>query len=132
MNNAIASIKSSADVCLSQDHGRGVCELVEMLLEKDAALVPIERTGVPLGQTVDANNAWLPAESVMLVVGNSGSGKSSFITWLTERMVQARQDFCIIDPEGDYLTLDGAVTVGGLTTPPDDRGIGTTASTGAA
>ena len=118
VNNAIASIKSSADVCLSQDHGRGVCELVEMLLEKDAALVPIERTGVLLGQTVDANNAWLPAESVMLVVGNSGSGKSSFITWLTERMVQARQDFCIIDPEGDYLTLDGAVTVGGLTTPP--------------
>jgi HAD superfamily hydrolase (TIGR01484 family) len=118
VSNAIESIKSSADLCLSHDHGRGVCELVDMLLEKDAQLVPVERTGIQLGQTTNAREVWLPPESVMLVVGNSGSGKSSYITWLTERMVQAHQGFCIIDPEGDYLTLDDAVTVGGLTVPP--------------
>ncbi|ROO40021.1 HAD-IIB family hydrolase [Pseudomonas sp. 7SR1] len=118
VNNAIESIKSSADLCLSQDHGQGVCELVDLLLDKDATLVPIERTGILLGQTDDARNVWLASESVMLVVGNSGSGKSSYVTWLTEGMVHARQGFCIIDPEGDYLTLDAAVTVGGLTAPP--------------
>jgi len=89
-----------------------------MLLEKDARLVPVERTGIQLGQTTNARLVWLAPESVMLVVGNSGSGKSSYITWLTERMVEAHQGFCIIDPEGDYLTLDNAVTVGGLTVPP--------------
>ncbi len=118
VNNAIESIKSSADLCLSHDHGQGVCELVDMLLEKDVTLVPIERTGILLGQTINARKVWLRPESVMLVIGNSGSGKSSYITWLTERMVQAHQGFCIIDPEGDYLTLDEAVTVGGLTDLP--------------
>ena len=118
VSNAIDSIKASADVCLSLDHGRGVRELVDMLLEKDATLVPIERIGLELGQTLDAHKVWMPAESVLLVIGNSGSGKSSYVTWLTERMVQAHQGFCIIDPEGDYLTLEDAVTVGGLTVPP--------------
>jgi HAD superfamily hydrolase (TIGR01484 family) len=118
VNNAIASIKSSADLCLTHDHGQGVCELVDMLLEKDAALVCVERIGVQLGQSTHGRKLWLPAESVMLVVGNSGAGKSSYITWLTERMVQAHQGFCIIDPEGDYLTLEDAVTIGGLTAPP--------------
>ncbi|KFE51286.1 HAD-IIB family hydrolase [Pseudomonas syringae] len=118
VSNAIDSIKASADVCLSLDHGRGVCELVDMLLEKDATLVPIERIGLELGQTLKARKVWMPAESVLLVIGNSGSGKSSYVTWLTERMVQAHQGFCIIDPEGDYLTLEDAVTVGGLTVPP--------------
>jgi len=118
VNNAIDSIKARADICLSQDHGRGGCELIDMLLQKDAALVPVERIGVQLGRTADARKVWLPPESVLLVIGNSGSGKSSYVTWLTERMVEAHQGFCIIDPEGDYLSLDGAVTVGGLTTPP--------------
>lgn len=118
VNNAIDSIKARADICLSQDHGRGVCELIDMLLQKDAALVPVERIGVQLGRTADARKVWLPPESVLLVIGNSGSGKSSYVTWLTERMVEAHQGFCIIDPEGDYLSLDGAVTAGGLTTPP--------------
>ncbi|WP_246883002.1 HAD hydrolase family protein [Pseudomonas sp. Tri1] len=118
VSNAIASIKASVDLCLSHDHGRGVCELVDMLLEKDAALVSVERIGIQLGQDTHARKVWLAPESVMLIVGNSGSGKSSYITWLTERMVQAHQDFCIIDPEGDYLTLDDAVTVGALSAPP--------------
>lgn len=118
VDNAIDSIKANADICLTHDHGDGVCELVDMLLEKDAALVPIERIGLELGQTLDARKVWMPAESVLLVIGNSGSGKSSYVTWLTERMVQAHQGFCIIDPEGDYLTLEDAVTVGGLIVPP--------------
>ncbi|MFS2155797.1 HAD-IIB family hydrolase [Pseudomonas sp. Pseusp122] len=118
VNNAIESIKASADVLLSLDHGRGVCELVDLLLLKDAALVPVERIGMCLGQTSNARKMWLPPESVLLVVGNSGAGKSSYVTWLTERMVEARQGFCVIDPEGDYLTLEDAVTIGGLTVPP--------------
>lgn len=118
VSNAIGSIKASADIHLSHDHGWGVCELVDLLLEKDAALVPVQRIGIELGQTLDARKVWMPAESVLLVIGNSGSGKSSYVTWLTERMVEAHQGFCIIDPEGDYLTLEDAVTVGGLIRPP--------------
>lgn len=118
VGNAIASIKADADVELTQPYGAGVCELVEMLIEKDVQLVAIDRTGLNVGKTTEAHPVWLRAESVMLVLGNSGSGKSSYVTWLTERMVEARQEFCVIDPEGDYLTLKNAVTIGGLTVPP--------------
>lgn len=38
VSNAIESIKARADICLTQDHGRGVCELIERLLQQDAAL----------------------------------------------------------------------------------------------
>lgn len=132
VSNAIESIKARADICLTQDHGRGVCELIERLLQQDAALGKIERIGLRLGQTDDERPVWLPPGSVLLIIGNSGSGKSSYVTWLTERMVQARQDFCIIDPEGDYLCLEDAVTVGGLTTPPHDRRITAPSVTGPA
>lgn len=118
VSNAVESIQTSADIRLAGDHGRGVCELIDLLLEQDAALVPVEKTGLQMGSTIDGHKLWLPAESVMLVIGNSGSGKSSYVTWLTERMVEARQGFCVIDPEGDYLTLEDAVTIGGLTAPP--------------
>ncbi|MDH0747200.1 HAD-IIB family hydrolase [Pseudomonas sp. GD03842] len=118
VSNAIASIKSCADIRLERDHGQGVCELIDQLLLKDAALVPVDRIGIHLGQAGDAKDVWLPPESILLIVGNSGAGKSSYVTWLTERMVQAHQGFCIVDPEGDYLSLDNAVTIGGLTAPP--------------
>ena len=118
VSNAIASIKSCVDIRLEHDHGQGVCELVDLLLQKDAALVSVDRNGMRLGQGANARDIWLPPESILLIVGNSGAGKSSYVTWLTERMVQAHQGFCIVDPEGDYLSLDDAVTIGGLTAPP--------------
>jgi HAD superfamily hydrolase (TIGR01484 family) len=37
VDNTIDSIKANADICLTHGHGDGVCELVDMLLEKDAA-----------------------------------------------------------------------------------------------
>lgn len=33
-------------------------------------------------------------------------------------MVDKGLEFCVIDPEGDYLTLENAVTIGGLREPP--------------
>jgi HAD superfamily hydrolase (TIGR01484 family) len=118
VSNAIASIKSCVDIRLEHDHGQGVIELVDLLLHKDCALVPVDRVGMHLGQGDNARDLWLPPDSILLIVGNSGAGKSSYVTWLTERMVQAHQGFCIVDPEGDYLNLKDAVTIGGLTAPP--------------
>ena len=48
----------------------------------------------------------------ILVSGPSGTGKSTFATGLIERLTDRHYQLCIIDPEGDYSTLDDIVTVG--------------------
>jgi hypothetical protein len=48
----------------------------------------------------------------VLLAGTSGSGKSTFATAFLERLSLARRQFCIIDPEGDYPSLEGAVVLG--------------------
>jgi len=47
-----------------------------------------------------------------LVVGSSGGGKSTVVAGLVERLRAANYNFCIIDPEGDYDTVEGAVVLG--------------------
>ena len=48
----------------------------------------------------------------ILVSGASGAGKSTFATGLIERLLDRHYQVCIIDPEGDYSTLDDIVTLG--------------------
>ena len=48
----------------------------------------------------------------MLVAGSSGSGKSTLTTGLLERLAGEGYQYVVIDPEGDYSTLEGAVLLG--------------------
>src|SRR5262249_54765183 len=48
----------------------------------------------------------------LLLTGSSGSGKSTLATALLERLAAQGYQFCIIDPEGDYETFEGVVTLG--------------------
>jgi hypothetical protein len=47
-----------------------------------------------------------------LIAGTSGSGKSTFTTAFLERLQEAQYQYVIIDPEGDYSSLEGAVVLG--------------------
>ncbi len=47
-----------------------------------------------------------------LVVGTSGGGKSTVVAGLVERLRAANYNFCIIDPEGDYDSVESAVVLG--------------------
>jgi hypothetical protein len=47
-----------------------------------------------------------------LIAGTSGSGKSTFALGFLERLTEPGYQFCIVDPEGDYQNLEGAVTLG--------------------
>ena len=48
----------------------------------------------------------------MLVAGTSGSGKSTITTGILERLAEQGYQFVVVDPEGDYSTLEGAVVLG--------------------
>ena len=48
----------------------------------------------------------------MLVCGQSGSGKSTIVTGLFERITDLKYQVCLVDPEGDYENLPGVRTFG--------------------
>ncbi|TCR76701.1 HAD-IIB family hydrolase [Rhizobium sp. BK376] len=116
--NAVPSLKREVDIELARDHGLGVKDLIGRLVEEDHRILPLPKRGILAGIDQQGNKVYIAPEELILVAGNSGCGKSSFMTLLTERMVEKGQEFCVIDPEGDYLQLKDAVTVGGVSEPP--------------
>jgi hypothetical protein len=89
--NALPALKDRADLVMAHDHGAGVAELIDHIVEE---------------VTFD------PYNSTLLVCGTSGSGKSTLTTTIIERLSAAGYQFAIIDPEGDYASLEHAVVLG--------------------
>lgn len=116
--NAVPSLKQEADIRLSKDHGAGIAELIERIIEDDQRILPLAKRGILAGLDRQGGEVYIEQGELVLVAGNSGCGKSSFMTLLTERMVAQGYEFCVIDPEGDYLQLENAVTIGGISEPP--------------
>ncbi len=119
--NALPKLKDAADIVTQADHGAGVAELIEALLQDDLASVEprLQRHHLLVGTTEDGTEVKLPpyAQNVLLV-GTSGSGKSSLATGFLERLAEQKYTFCIIDPEGDYGAFADAVAIGAPTRPP--------------
>ncbi|HET8996038.1 MAG TPA: HAD-IIB family hydrolase [Acetobacteraceae bacterium] len=116
--NALPALRDTADITLQGDHGHGVAELAQMIAERDGGIVPPSRRGILAGKDRAGEPVYLEPESLVLVAGVSGAGKSCFAKLLTERMSQGGFEFCVIDPEGDYLGLRNAVTTGSSTEQP--------------
>ena len=111
--NALPAIKERADVVTEGSRGDGVIEIAKRLLDNDLADVPTPaRHGIVIDERDDARVRWPDCDSTVLIAGSSGSGKSTFVQAIVERMVERGYQFCIIDPEGDYDQLDHAFTVG--------------------
>ncbi len=118
--NALPVVRNDADLPLAGDHGAGIIELVDRVIAEDGALAPERKHGPWLGWDRNGRPIHLrPRSGCALVLGPSGTGKSTLATALSERMAERRLDFCIIDPEGDYLELQGAVRIGSLDAPPN-------------
>jgi HAD superfamily hydrolase (TIGR01484 family) len=113
--NSIPVLKEKADIVTDGARGEGVVELIGKLLEDDLANVARERERhqVVLGRRGD-QEVCIPAYGTrILVAGPSGSGKSSVVTALMERLRDRKYQFCVIDPEGDYEGFEESVNIGG-------------------
>jgi hydroxymethylpyrimidine pyrophosphatase-like HAD family hydrolase len=119
--NAVPALKDTADLVTEGERGAGVAELARRLLECDLEDVDAElpRHRVLLGCDAEgAEVGIVPARSSLLVAGPSGSGKSTLTTGLVERLSERGYQFCILDPEGDYEDVAGAVPLGDATRAP--------------
>ncbi len=111
--NALPALKERADFVTARDHGAGVMELCQGLIDNDlSALAPLTHHQLPLGKSSDGEVSIDPYAASIMICGTSGSGKSTLTTGLLERFSERGYQFLILDPEGDYASLELAVVLG--------------------
>ena len=112
VSNALPALKSHADLLLRGDHGIGVSELIERMIATDLIEMAPARHHVRLGKNGVGDVMLDPYATNMMIAGTSGSGKSTLTTGLLERLSEANYQFAILDPEGDYSSIEFAVVLG--------------------
>jgi hypothetical protein len=113
--NALPMLKEQADVVTQNQCGVGVEELIEQLISTDLRSVEsrLTRHHILLGSRIDGQEELLsPYGATLLLAGSSGGGKSTLAIGLLERLAERHYQWCVIDPEGDYETLEGAIALG--------------------
>lgn len=113
--NALLPVKAMADWVTEEGHGEGVVELIDALAADDLGSLDVRLTRhyIELGKYADGRPfAISPWRSGILLAGTSGSGKTTFTIAILEGLIRVGYQFCLIDPEGDYLDLPGATVLG--------------------
>lgn len=118
--NAIAALQERADFVTASPRGAGVAELIDKLVENDASDIrpKSDSNAILIGQS-SSGQVPLPGYGRnLLICGQSGSGKSTFVAGLLERIMEKNYQICLVDPEGDYENLPTCRTVGDEKRPP--------------
>ncbi|MCG3200447.1 MAG: HMP-PP phosphatase [Gammaproteobacteria bacterium] len=113
--NAVPAIKENATFVTAAENGSGVVELIDELIADDLRRVEgnLPQHLVLLGTRPDGTAVQVaPYGRNILIAGPSGSGKSMLTAGLIERLIEKDYQVCIVDPEGDYVTLRDVVTLG--------------------
>ena len=111
--NALESLKDRADLVTRGARGAGVEELIDRILADDLRSVVVARHALLLGERRDGTEMHIAAAGRrVLVAGPSGSGKTTAATAVIERIMAAAYQVCIVDPEGDYESFEGLVSIG--------------------
>jgi HAD superfamily hydrolase (TIGR01484 family) len=121
VGNALPQVQAIADWTTGKRQGDGVMELIEALIKSDLLELDrqLTRHHLELGRFPDDTVfAISPYGQNILLAGTSGSGKTTFTAALLEKLTAKTYQFCLIDPEGDYLDLPGVLSIGDSTQPP--------------
>ncbi|MBB3205602.1 hypothetical protein FHS27_001406 [Rhodopirellula rubra] len=121
VDNALPRVKAMADVVLRHPRGKGVEELIDMIIENDLdELRHRPHRQLVLGTRLDGEPFSIAShgESV-LVTGGPGGGKSKLAIRVMESLTERGEQCCVVDPEGDYRGLDGSITLGTAERAPD-------------
>jgi HAD superfamily hydrolase (TIGR01484 family) len=121
--NALPMLKERADIVTRGDHGAGVVELIERILASDLRELDgqlARRHAIVLGTDDSGQEVILPSQRLcVLLAGPSGSGKSTMTLGIIERLEEQGYQFCLVDPEGDYESIQSAIVLGEVEHAPD-------------
>ncbi len=120
VSNALEGVKDAVDFVLPLSHGEGVEFLIEQILADDLKSYrgASTRHQLTVGTTASGDVELSAYSGPMLISGPSGSGKSTLTNRLVDAISEQAYQFCLIDPEGDYESFEGAVVLGGPNSQP--------------
>src|SRR5690606_18510962 len=121
VNGAVSMLKERADWVTRGAGAEGVRELIERLVHSNLShpWQRITRHDVPIGHDASGQLVRIsPQGTCLLVCGTSGGGKSTLISAFIEQLSERGYQVCVVDPEGDFPTPPGSVTIGGAGHPP--------------
>jgi hypothetical protein len=121
-----ASLKAMADYVLPGDGPRAVAAYIRALANRQRLPVPVRtRRRLMLGHTTDGQPLSLAVRGRnVLVAGDPRSGKSWVTGLLAEQLILYGYCLCVLDPEGDYRSLEmlpGVTVLGGADPLPKPR-----------
>jgi hypothetical protein len=113
--NAVPSVKARAAFVTQNAQGHGVAELIDELVATDLSRMQgqLPQNRIAIAKRPDGSDITIPPYGLnLLIAGPSGSGKSTATAGIVERLVERAYQTCIVDPEGDYGTLQDVITIG--------------------
>ncbi len=112
--NALDAVKDMCRIVTELPRGAGVEELCSMILKDDLQFLSATAKDVlPFGLRLDESSLTVQmAGESMLITGGPGGGKSTFAMQFIEQLTKRGAQACIIDPEGDYEGIAGAINLG--------------------
>lgn len=113
--NAVPSIRRLAAITSKSDNGAGLAELIDELIATDFSRLQghLAKNLIPIGRRTDGTAVAVPPYGHnILIAGPSGSGKSTITAGIVERLAAQDYQVCIVDPEGDYGTVQDVITLG--------------------
>jgi hydroxymethylpyrimidine pyrophosphatase-like HAD family hydrolase len=122
------SLRSAADLVIRGVGPVAVADFVRRIAATGRLPTVVRgRRRLILGHTEDGREFSLAVRGRnVLVMGETKSGKSWLAGLLCERLILHGYSLCVIDPEGDYRTLDalpGVEVLGGEDDPPTPRAL---------
>src|SRR6476660_3313894 len=113
--SAVPTLRDAADWVTTQSNGAGTSEALLALVADDMAAHAkrLTRHRITLGSRQAGEPVTMsPVGENLLIAGTSGSGKSSLAHAILEQLIDQGYQCCVIDPEGDYLSMEKMIMFG--------------------
>ena len=115
VNSAVPTLREAADWVTMRPNGAGTAEAMLALVADDMATHAkrLTRHRVTLGSSREGVSLTVsPVEENVLIAGTSGSGKSTLAHGILEQLIDKGYQTCVIDPEGDYQSIENMIMFG--------------------